>query len=64
MCSLEASMTVMMAFQSPELEIVGITTVFGNSYTQAATRNALLLVNLNFPLCFEKKLNCIPTMIT
>ncbi|KMZ71036.1 Uridine nucleosidase 1 [Zostera marina] len=43
---IEASMTVMMAFQSPELEIVGITTVFGNSYTQAATRNALLLCEM------------------
>ena len=41
---LDDSMAIMMAFQTPELEIVGLTTVFGNVSTQDATRNALLLV--------------------
>lgn len=36
-----------MAFQSPELEILGLTTIFGNVHTDAATRNALLLVGLS-----------------
>lgn len=37
-------MAILMAFQSPELEILGLTTVFGNVTTKNATRNALLLV--------------------
>lgn len=37
-------MAIMMAFQTPEVEILGLTTVFGNVSTQDATRNALLLV--------------------
>jgi|APAra0007618257_1042622.scaffolds.fasta_scaffold00099_28 hypothetical protein len=37
-------MAILMAFQTPELEILGLTTVFGNVSTQDATRNALLLV--------------------
>ena len=41
---LDDSMAIMMAFQTPELEILGLTTVFGNVQTQDATRNALLLV--------------------
>ena len=38
------SMAILMAFQTPELEILGLTTVFGNVTTKDATRNALLLV--------------------
>lgn len=38
------AMAILMAFQSPELEILGLTTVFGNASTKDATRNALLLV--------------------
>ncbi|KAG2332668.1 hypothetical protein Bca52824_003848 [Brassica carinata] len=40
---IDDSMAIMMAFQTPELEILGLTTVFGNVSTQDATRNALLL---------------------
>lgn len=42
--SADDSMTILMAFQAPELEILGLTTVFGNVSTEGATRNALLLV--------------------
>ena len=37
-------MAILMAFQSPELDILGLTTVFGNVNTEDATHNALLLV--------------------
>jgi len=37
-------MAIFMAFQSLELEILGLTTIFGNVTTEDATRNALLLV--------------------
>ena len=37
-------MAIFMAFQSPELEILGLTTVFGNTSTEVATQNALRLV--------------------
>lgn len=38
------SMALMMAFETPNLEIVGLTTTFGNVSTKDATRNALILV--------------------
>lgn len=37
-------MAILMAFQCLELEILGLTTIFGNVKTEDATRNALLLV--------------------
>lgn len=40
---IDDSMAILMAFQTPELEILGLTTVFGNVTTKDATRNALLL---------------------
>ncbi|KAL0347070.1 UNVERIFIED_CONTAM: Uridine nucleosidase 1 [Sesamum calycinum] len=40
---IDDSMAILMAFQSPELEILGLTTIFGNVTTEDATRNALLL---------------------
>ncbi|KAF2289735.1 hypothetical protein GH714_038399 [Hevea brasiliensis] len=40
---LDDSMAIMMAFQSPELEILGLTTIFGNVTTKDDTCNALLL---------------------
>jgi uridine nucleosidase len=33
-----------MAFQLPEFEVIGLTTIFGNVLTKDATRNALHLV--------------------
>ncbi|CAA0837864.1 Uridine nucleosidase 1 [Striga hermonthica] len=43
---IDDSMAILMAFQSPELEILGLTTTFGNVTTEAATRNALILCEL------------------
>ncbi|CAN6995896.1 hypothetical protein BRARA_E00848 [Brassica rapa] len=43
---IDDSMAIMMAFQTPELDILGLTTVFGNVQTQDATRNALLLCEI------------------
>nr|GMD86851.1 uridine nucleosidase 1 [Ipomoea batatas] len=40
------AMAILMAFQTPHLEILGLTTVFGNVRTQDATRNALLLCEI------------------
>ncbi|XP_006341118.1 probable uridine nucleosidase 1 isoform X1 [Solanum tuberosum] len=40
---IDDSMTILMAFQTPEVEIIGLTTIFGNVTTKNATRNALLL---------------------
>ncbi|KAH0753623.1 hypothetical protein KY290_023893 [Solanum tuberosum] len=36
-------MTILMAFQTPEVEVIGLATIFGNVTTKDATRNALLL---------------------
>jgi uridine nucleosidase len=41
---IDDTMAILMAFQSPELEVLGLTTIFGNVSTEDATRNALLLV--------------------
>ncbi|KAK4392080.1 Uridine nucleosidase 1 [Sesamum angolense] len=40
------SMAILMAFQSPDVEILGLTTIFGNVTTDDATRNALLLCEI------------------
>jgi len=40
---IDDSMTILMAFRAPSLEIIGLTTIFGNVDTVGATRNALLL---------------------
>ncbi|XP_062190978.1 probable uridine nucleosidase 1 [Phragmites australis] len=40
---IDDSMTILMAFKAPSLEIIGMTTIFGNVSTEGATRNALLL---------------------
>jgi uridine nucleosidase len=41
--SSDDSMAILSAFNSPEIEIIGITTLFGNVPTTMATRNALHL---------------------
>lgn len=43
---IDDSMAIMMAFQTPEVEVVGLTTIFGNVSTEDATRNALLLCEI------------------
>ena len=40
------AMAIMFAFQSPDIDVVGLTTTFGNVYTPLATQNALRLVEL------------------
>jgi uridine nucleosidase len=40
------SMAILFACQSPEVEVVGLTTIFGNVHTDLATQNALRLVEL------------------
>nr|XP_034920478.1 probable uridine nucleosidase 2 isoform X2 [Populus alba] len=43
---IDDTMAILMAFQSPELEVLGLTTIFGNVFTEDATRNALLLCEI------------------
>ncbi|WVZ99472.1 hypothetical protein U9M48_044763 [Paspalum notatum var. saurae] len=40
---IDDSMAILMAFRAPTVEIIGLTTIFGNVSTEGATRNALLL---------------------
>jgi inosine-uridine nucleoside N-ribohydrolase len=39
------SVAIMMAFQAPGVEVLGLTTIFGNCTTAYATRNALILAS-------------------
>jgi uridine nucleosidase len=43
---IDDTMAIFMAFENPELEILGLTTTFGNVATEDATRNALLLCEI------------------
>lgn len=43
---IDDSMALFMAFQSSQLEILGLTTIFGNVSTEDGTRNALLLCEI------------------
>ena len=38
------AMAIFVALRSPEVEVIGLTTIYGNVYTTLATRNALHLV--------------------
>ncbi|MEZ5243994.1 MAG: nucleoside hydrolase [Acidimicrobiales bacterium] len=40
------AMAIIMALASPELDVVGLTTIFGNAATHVTTRNALTLVDV------------------
>ena len=40
------AMAIFLAVASPELEILGLTTIFGNAHVDITTRNALLLLEL------------------
>lgn len=40
---IDDAMAIFMAFQSPELEVIGLTTIFGNGPIPLVTRNALYL---------------------
>ena len=43
--SVDDAMAIFLALQSPELDVLGLTTIFGNVYTTLSTRNALHLVS-------------------
>lgn len=43
---IDDAMAIFYALASPELEVVGLTTVFGNTYTPIATGNALRLLEI------------------
>ena len=46
------ALTILMAFHSPEFEVIGLTTTFGNATTPICTRNALHLVCvISAPTC-------------
>ncbi|XP_020548649.1 probable uridine nucleosidase 2 isoform X2 [Sesamum indicum] len=40
------AMAIFLALQSPEVEVIGLTTIYGNVYTTLATRNALHLLEI------------------
>lgn len=40
------AMAILMALASPELEVLGLTTIFGNAHTAVTTRNARLLLDV------------------
>ncbi|KAI4300450.1 hypothetical protein L6164_033828 [Bauhinia variegata] len=43
---IDDSMAILMAFQTPGVEVLGLTTIFGNVTTADASRNALLLCEI------------------
>ncbi|GAB4833401.1 Uridine nucleosidase 1 [Ancistrocladus abbreviatus] len=43
---IDDSMTILMAFQTQEVEVIGLTTIFGNASTEGSSRNALLLCEI------------------
>jgi inosine-uridine nucleoside N-ribohydrolase len=43
---IDDAMAIFYALESPELEVVGLTTVFGNAHTDVTTRNALSLLEI------------------
>ena len=43
---IDDTMAILFALRSPELDVVGLTSVFGNSYVEVTTQNALRLVEL------------------
>ena len=52
---IDDAMALHMAFADPRLEVVGLTTIFGNVNVEQATRNALWLAEqANYPLDVAK----------
>lgn len=43
---IDDAMAIFYALASPELEVVGLTTIFGNAHTEVCTRNALSLLEI------------------
>lgn len=46
MCIADDAMAILAAFNSPDVDIIGLTTIFGNVRTPQATANALYLREL------------------
>lgn len=42
------AMAIFLALKSSEVQVIGLTTIYGNVYTSLATRNALHLVSTIF----------------
>lgn len=43
---IDDAMAILLALRSPEVEVIGLTTIYGNVYTTLATRNALHLLEV------------------
>ncbi|CAN6563860.1 unnamed protein product [Malus baccata var. baccata] len=43
---IDDAMAIFVALQSPEVQVIGLTTIYGNVYTTLATRNALHLLEV------------------
>lgn len=43
---IDDAMAIFLALKSPEVEVIGLTTIYGNVYTTLATRNALHLLEI------------------
>ena len=43
---IDDAMAIHLAFAHPEIDVIGLTTVFGNVHVPVATRNALALVEM------------------
>ncbi|KAK7364499.1 hypothetical protein VNO80_13209 [Phaseolus coccineus] len=43
---IDDAMAIFVALQSPEVEVIGLTTIYGNVYTSLATRNSLHLLEV------------------
>ncbi|XP_065860867.1 probable uridine nucleosidase 2 [Euphorbia lathyris] len=43
---IDDAMAIFLALRSPEVEVIGLTTIYGNVYTSLATRNALHLLEV------------------
>lgn len=43
---IDDAMAIFLALQSPEVEVIGLTTIYGNVYTTLATKNALHLLEI------------------
>ena len=51
---IDDAMAILFAFAHPEIELIGLTTIFGNVATELATANALrilALINSTIPVC-------------
>ena len=55
------AMAIFVALQSPKVEVIGLTTIYGNVYTTLATRNALHLVLFFYAFLLFRNFLCLQT---